>query len=250
MKNVSIKTFSSAEEDSLRMRFVDIYKNCPIPDRELLSNLGLFINSKDLSRMLMMDHLYRQIINVQGIVMEFGMRWGQNITLFSSLRGIYEPFNRHRKIVGFDTFEGFPELSDKDGGSDMMKKGGYAVTEDYFSYITEIMDYHEKENPLSHIKKYELRKGDAVMEIGKYIEENPETIVALAYFDLDLYHPTKSCLEAIRDRVTKGSVLAFDELNDHDCPGETLALKEVFGIRNVSLRRLPHTSRVSYFVVE
>ena len=44
--------------------------------------------------------------------------------------------------------------------------------------------------------------------------------------------------------------LPGDELNDPDSPGETLALQEVYGLNNIKLKRFPHTSRVSYFVVE
>ena len=55
--------------------------------------------------------------------------------------------------------------------------------------------------------------GDASREI-KISRGKPETIVALAYFDFDIYEPTKECLKAI---ATFGKdVLAFDELNDHD----------------------------------
>ena len=46
-----------------------------------------------------MDHLYKLSIETQGIIAEFGTHWGQNSILFSALRGIYEPFNRHRKIL-------------------------------------------------------------------------------------------------------------------------------------------------------
>ena len=83
-----------------------------------------------------------------------------------------------------------------------------------------------------------------------YLKENPQTIIALAYFDFDIYEPTKKCLEAIKERLVKGSVVAFDELNDHDSPGETVALMEVFGLNNIKLKRHQYTSRVSYFVVE
>ena len=74
--------------------------------------------------------------------------------------------------------------------------------------------------------------------------------MALAYFDFDLYKPTRKCLEAIKPCLVKGSVLGFDELNDPDAPGETVALKEVFGLNNVRLRRHSRVSRTSYFVVE
>jgi hypothetical protein len=198
-----------------------------------------------------MDHLYRQIIDVQGIIIEFGTRWGQNLALFASLRGIYEPFSRHRKVVGFDTFTGFPGIGEKDTQShDLIKKGGFATTKNYVEYLTKVMEYHEQDNPLSHIKKFDLRVGDAVVEIDKYLKKYPETIVALAYFDLDIYAPTKKCLEAIRPHLVRGSVLGFDELNDPDSPGETIALREVFGLNNIKLKRYRHASRVSYFVLE
>ena len=215
-----------------------------------MHNLGLFLSSKSLSRILFMDHIFKQVIDVPGVVFEFGTRWGQNTALFSALRGIYDPFNRHRKIVGFDTFTGFAEVTEEDGTSVMMKKGNLTLTKGYYDYLTKIMEYHESENPLSHIKKFELVKGDANIEVVKYFKDHSETIVSLAFFDFDVYKPTKKCLEAIKPRLVKGSVIGFDELNDPDSPGETLALDEVFGLNNIKLKRHKFTSRTSYFVIE
>ena len=174
----------------------------------------------------------------------------KNLALFSALRGIYEPFNRYRKIVGFDTFTGFLDISTKDGKSDMMKKGELEVTKNYVDYLTRVMEFQEKDNPISHIKKFDLRVGNAIVEIDNFLKEYPETIIALAYFDFDIYEPTKKCLEAIRPHLVKGSVLGFDELNDSDSPGETIALKGVFGLNNIKLKRYRYASRVSYFVLE
>lgn len=250
MKKTGVKSYSSSEEESNRENLTDLFKKSPIPEDQIFSNLGLFLSSKDLSRLLFMDYIYRQIIDVQGVVMDFGTRWGQNMAVFESLRGIYEPFNRHKKIIGFDTFKGFPRLSIKDGKSDLMKLGNVSVTSDFEVYLDKIMQCHENLNPLSHIKKYEIIKGDASIEIKKYLKKFPETVVALAYFDFDIYLPTKDCLEAIKHRLVRGSVLAFDELNDHDSPGETAALIEVFGLNNIKLKRYQYTSRTSYFVIE
>jgi hypothetical protein len=86
--------------------------------------------------------------------------------------------------------------------------------------------------------------------VTAYLDRNPETIVALAYFDLDLYEPTLACLQAIRPRLTRGSILGFDELNDAATPGETLALKETFGLGKFSIRRFPPSARTSYVVVD
>lgn len=242
--------YTTDEEKERRSKIAGLLRKYPIPDEELLDNLALFINSKYLARMKFMDHLYRKIINVPGIVIEFGTRWGQNAALFSALRGIYEPFNRYRKIVAFDTFEGFPCVSDKDGSSKLMEKGALSVSENYYDCLDKIMQFHEMENPLSHLKKYELVKGDVTETFPLYLEKNPATIVALAYFDLDLYEPTKICLQGIRNHLVKGSIIGFDELSDPDSPGETLAVMEVLGLNNLPLRRLNYTSRTSYFAVE
>jgi hypothetical protein len=251
MSETSFEPYRSVGEDSIRGKFVGHFRNCPIPDQEIMQNLGLFLSSKNLARILFMNHLYQQIIDIHGIVIEFGTRWGQNIALFSALRGIYEPFNRMRKIVGFDTFEGFVSLENEDAKAHpLIKIGGFTTTQGYENYLDGVMAYHEQDNPVSHIKKYELCKGDASVEIVKYLERCPETVIALAFFDFDIYKPTKDCLEAIRPHLFKGSVLGFDELGDPDCPGETIALNEVFGLNNVRLKRYRYNSRVSYFVVE
>lgn len=246
----AVNSLSSNEELVRRNSFAKTFERSPIPKEQILANLPLFLNSKSLSRILFMDYIYRQVIDVMGVVMEFGTHWGSNLAQFSAMRGIYEPFNRHRKIIGFDTFQGFLEIDAKDGASELMQVGHLNLPKDYLEYLDEIMTFHEAENPLSHIKKFELCKGDASIELPKFLERHPETIIALAYFDLDLYKPTKECLEIIKSRLVKGSVIAFDELNDPDSPGETLALMEVFGLNNVKLKRHQYTSRTSYFKFE
>ena len=231
-----------------QLQFAQLVRTNPIPDTELLDNLGVFLNGKTLARLKFMDFIYQKIIDVPGVVMEFGTRWGQNLATFASLRGIYEPFHRHRKIIGFDTFAGFPGTATQDGK--IMEKGAYAVTPGYRDYLEKIMEFHELENPLSHIKKFELVEGDVTQTLPAYLEANTHTIVALAYFDLDLYAPTKRCLELLKPRLTKGSVLGFDELNEHATPGETLAVMEALGLGNIALRRLPYTARATYCVIE
>ena len=185
-----IKSCKSDHEIQVDKEILEIYNNCPIPRDQLLENLGLFLNAKNFSRIMFMHHIYKQIIDVHGVIMDFGTRWGNNLALFSIFRGIYEPFNRHRKLVGFDTFTGFPSINEKDGNSKLMSKGNVACTENYDEYLDKIMEVQELQNPISHIKKYEICKGDATIEITKYLNENPETIVALAYFDFDIYEPT------------------------------------------------------------
>ena len=242
------KEFSNKQEQDARLKLANLLEECKIPKPEILSNLGLFLNSKNLSRILFMNYIYQKIIDVQGVVFDLGTRWGQNMSLFSSFRGIYEPYNRHRKIIGFDTFEGFVEITPEDGESNLMNPGNVTVSPNYENYLNEIMECHEQDNPLSHIKKFSIIKGDANITVQDYLEANPETIISLAYFDFDVYKPTAKVLETIIPRLTRGSVLGFDELNDPDSPGETIALMEKIGLNNIKLKRYRYSSRVSYFV--
>ena len=235
-------------EKERRREFFRIFKDCPIPEDEIFRNLGLFLTPPTLSRVLFMDFLYRQILDVQGIVIEFGCRWGQSLSLFTALRGIYEPFNRLRKVVGFDTFEGLLGVLPEDGPQ--LNPRMYTVPPGYEEYLDQILKIQEGESPLAHLKKYEIVKGDARKGIHEYLERNPETIIALAFFDLDIYGPTRDCLQAIKGRLTRGSVIGFDELNEHPAPGETLAVKEVLGISRFSIRRFPYSARTSYLVVD
>jgi hypothetical protein len=75
-------------------------------------------------------------------------------------------------------------------------------------------------------------------------------VIALAYFDLDLYAPTRRCLEAIRPHLVCGSVLGFNQLGARSFPGETLALGETFGLDALRLRRSSHAAQATYAVVE
>jgi hypothetical protein len=240
----------SEREREIRGGFQDLVRECPLPAEELWDNPGLLIRRQVLTRMLLMDELYRKILDVHGIVVELGVRWGQNLALFQSLRGIHEPYNHNRKIVGFDTFAGFPSVDAKDGSDALVHPGNLAVPEGYEDYLERVLSYHQQESPIPHIRKHELVKGDAVDKVSEYLANHPETIIALAYFDFDTYAPTKACLEAIAPHLTRGSVVAFDELNCAHFPGETIALAEVFGLSRFAIKRPRHGTLQSYFIFE
>lgn len=244
-----INVMSNARKEELDRRkdVAGQLRNSTIPDMELLDNLGLFLRRPALSRILYIDELYRKMVDVHGVIMEFGVRWGQNLALFESLRGIYEPYNYNRKIIGFDTFQGFVGVEPEDG--DKVKTGDYSVTEHYEQKLSSLLDFHESESPISHIKKYELVKGDASETIQLYLDKHPETIISLAYFDFDLYKPTRDCLQAIMEHTTKGSIIAFDELNSSAFPGETIAVKEVLGLNQYAIKRSPLNPLCSYIVI-
>jgi hypothetical protein len=221
-----------------------------IPHGEMLGNLGLFMPSKHLARLLFFRDMYALVLNTHGIIVEFGVRWGQTLALLSNLRSIYEPFNRHRRIVGFDTFEGFKGVAAQDGAAPGFRDGDFSVTSSYEQELAHLLALHERTNPLSHLRRFELVKGDAVHTVPAWFEAHPEAVVSLAIFDFDIYAPTKAALLAIKPRLFKGSVLVFDELGDDVFPGETVAVQEVLGLNTLRIQRSPSVSRVCYAVIE
>lgn len=238
--------FASDELRDSRNNLATLLRNSPIPDNELLHNLLLYSSPALISRFLSLERIYKIALESHGDILEMGTRWGQNIAIFNSLRSIYEPYNRFRRIIAFDTFEGFPEIDPIDGSK--FKAGSFSTTADYYAYLNKVISYLDKENVKPCQNLIEVIKGDAVENVKKYIIDNPSTIVSLAFFDFDIYKPTKKCLQYIIPRLVKGSVVAFDEANDKDCPGETQAIIEEIGLNNISLKRSHINSRISYFV--
>jgi len=67
--------------------------------------------------------------------------------------------------------------------------------------------------------------------------------------DFDLYEPTKVALECFINRMPKGAILVFDELNTKNFPGETEALLEVVGIKNLKLLKTNYDPYISYAIL-
>lgn len=244
---IKTNSIASAKEQDNRLKLATLIKNNPVPDNEKSFHTPLFLKRQELSKIFYFQHLYQQIINVHGVIIEFGTRWGTNLVTISNLRGIYEPYNYNRKIIGFDTFEGFKNTGKEDGMHEIIKDGAFSVSGGYENYLEELMEIHQNESPLNHLKKFEIIKGDAPVKLKEYLQKNPQTIIAFAHFDFDIYKPTLDCLNLIKPHLVKGSILSFDELNDPNFPGETKALNEAFGLNSVALERFPYCPMQSYF---
>jgi hypothetical protein len=247
--SINTNTVSSKTEQTNRLELADLINSNPIPDNEKSFHTPLFLKRQELSKVLYFQDLYQQFLNTHGVIMEFGTRWGTNMVTLSNLRGIYEPFNYNRKIIGFDTFEGFKNANKTDDGAhEIIKDGAFSVTDNYPDYLNRLLTIHQNESPLNHINKFEIIKGDAPVKLKEYLQKNPQTIIAMAHFDFDIYKPTLDCLNLIKPHLVKGSIISFDELNDPNFPGETKALNEAFGLNNVALKRNLICPMQSYFI--
>jgi Macrocin-O-methyltransferase (TylF) len=204
----------------------------------------------EINRFLAKSKLFEKIINVHGNIIECGVFMGGGLMTWAQLSAIYEPLNHIRKVIGFDTFEGFTGVSDKDKSgmeNNSAVKGGLKVTS--YEDILECVRIFDLYRPLGHIQKVELVKGDVLQTMKDYIEQNQHLVVALLYLDFDLYEPTKFAIETLAPRMPKGSIIAFDQLNQKFWPGETLAILETLGLKNLRLERFIFQPQISYAVL-
>lgn len=219
-----------------------------------LRNFAKFVPRQNLSLFLAKNEIFKQLLDVHGHIVECGVFMGGGLLTWAQLSAVYEPYNHVRRIIGFDTFAGFPSFARKDKpepGSeiDFAKVGGLAVA-GIETDIKRAAELYDLNRPIGHVPRIELVKGDASKTIPAYVEENRHLVVALLYLDFDLYDPTVAALKALLPRMPKGAVVAFDELNQKQWPGETLAVFDTVGIRNLRIRRFPFTPQISYAVLE
>jgi hypothetical protein len=209
-----------------------------------------FATRQALAKFLARYEIFNRILNVNGSIIECGVLHGGGLLTYAKLSSILEPTNHTRKIIGFDSFAGFPSVHDKDraGNSSHLRVGGLAgSTLDEVEAAVRVYDLNR---PLSHIPKVELVKGDLVETAPNYVKDNPHLVVAMLYLDVDLYEPTRAALTTFLPRMPKGAIVVFDQLNAKIFPGETMAVDEVMGLKNIRIERFPFDSYVSFCVLE
>ena len=165
-------------------------------------------------------------------------------SLFSA---ILEPVNLTRRIYGFDTFQGFPSVSEKDK-TRLRDVTPEELASDSYDDLSEIIKVFDSNRYLGHINKVELIKGKAEETIPKFIENNKHLVVSILFLDFDLYEPTKVAIENFYPRIPKGGVIAFDELDNPIWPGETLALLESIGLGSLELQRVEFDPYIAYAI--
>lgn len=209
-----------------------------------------YVPFSEFPKLLAKYEIFKKIISINGSIIECGVHQGGGLMTWALLSSIFEPVNHLRKIIGFDTFEGFPELSQIDEVNENInaKIGGLAVNA--YDDILKSVEIYDTFRPLGHINKVELVKGDAVKTVEDFVNSNPHLVVALLYLDFDIYKPTKKVIEILRKRMPKGSIIVFDELNHKDWPGETIAVMETLGINNLRIERFPFHPQISFAVLD
>ena len=218
------------------------------PADERFLNFTKYVRRHELARFMVQYELFKKIINVKGSVVECGVYQGGGVMAWAKIAETLEPYNFLRKIYGFDTFEGFPSVSEEDrsGGAITAKVGYLKPTYDVMSELRGCIEEFDATRLLKHQEKVFLVQGDAMETIPKFLKENQQVLIALLYLDFDIYEPTLLALKEFLPRMPRGSIIAFDELNDPKWPGETRALLEVLDLNRHSLESFPFEPHISW----
>lgn len=229
----------------------NIFDKTNAPSGIKLDNFSKYVNRKVISRFLVHNELFKLQLNTQGNIIDCGVHHGGSLMTWAKLSSIYEPVNYHRQIFGFDTFSGFPSIHDKDKGNKYAQIGSFDESKNYdvVDELNSIIRIFDEDRFISHINKVSLIKGDVKKTIPNFIENNRYCLISLLYLDFDLYEPTKIALENFLPRMSKGSIIAFDELNNKDWPGETLALLESVNINKFEIKRFSFEPNISYLIL-
>jgi len=242
---------SNTEEDyKYFSKLTEYFTSSVGPIEEKLFHFSKYVSRQSLTLFLAKYELFKKILNVHGSIIECGVLFGGGLMTFAHLSSIFEPVNYNRKIIGFDTFSGFPKISEHDQGSTskFVQEGGLAI--DSFEDLKKCIEIYDSNRFLNHLPKIELIKGDATVTIPKYIHDNPQTVVSFMYLDFDLYEPTKVALENFVPRMPQGAIIAFDELNYKNFVGETKAVIDTIGIPNLKIQRFSFNTNLSYAILD
>jgi predicted O-methyltransferase YrrM len=123
-------------------------------------------------------------VSVNGMYVEFGVSWGKSINYISKI------LKSGQTITGFDSFLGLKE--------DFL---GTKFTKNSFSTGGKIPKVG---------KNVELRVGWFSDTIPKFLSERSD-LFSFIHMDADTYTSTTEVLELIKDRISDGTILVFDE---------------------------------------
>lgn len=241
-------SFSTPQEREIPGRIADIFNASPDELSVRLANLPRYMRRQHFTRFAALYELFKLTLPVKGSIVECGVFRGSSLMTFAQLSAALEPNNLTRRIYGFDSFGGFPSVSAADNPEVTGAATGDLASDSY-AELSALIEVYDSDRFLGHISKAKLVKGDVAQTIPKFLEEHPHLVVSLLFLDMDLYEPTRVALQHLVPRMPKGSILAFDELDNPIWPGETNAVLDELGINGLELRRFEFDPYIAFAVL-
>lgn len=212
---------------------------------DLYNDFSLWGHSDRFSKMLARYELFKQVIEMPGDIVEGGVLKGAGVLYWAKLIEIFNPMSR-RKVIGFDTFEGYPEDTSKAHDQHTARDfSAEQIAEQDLVSVQRIMAAAEAQGL---DKRIELVKGDARQTIPAYVQANPGLRIALLNLDFVLYDPTLAAMKELYPRVLPGGMVVLDEYAVPD-KGESDAVDEVLAGQQIELMNFSWAkSPTAYFV--
>jgi hypothetical protein len=241
--------FRTEAEKFVGEQMENIFLKCPETVESRLDNFTKYIKRQKLTRLLALYEIFKRILPVKGSIVECGVYRGFGLMAWANMSAVLEPANLTRRIYGFDTFKGFTGVNDEDSNKIMKPEIGY-LSSDSYDELIELIKIYDSNRFLGHVSKVKLIKGDVVKTVPEFIADNKHLIVSLLFLDMDLYEPTKVAIENFFPRMPKGSIIAFDELDNPIWPGETMALLETLGVGRLKIERIEFDPYIGFAVID
>ena len=232
-------------------RHAELFAQSSLPLAARLDAFPRYVQWQWLARFVNLYELYRTIVPLKGAIIDAGVLWGFSFMSFVRLRAMLEPLRTDRFIYGFDSFAGFPAVSEHDRPPQGKppKVGHLDAGRASLDELHALLQADENALKPDSIWRDRLIAGDACETMPRFVAEHPHLVVSLLFLDFDIYEPTRVALETFVPRMPRGAVIAFDELNSPEWPGETLAVEHVLGISTLRLRRVEPYVGLSYAVI-
>ena len=241
--------FRARSEIEAAQAIQELFAASPDALQDRLDAFPKYVRRPVLTRFLALYEIFKRILPVKGSIVECGVFRGFGLMTWAKLSAILEPTNLTRRIYGFDSFAGFPPPHAKDKNALIPAKRGQ-LSSNSFDELNTLIGLYDQDRYLGHIPKVKLVKGDARKTIPRFMKEHRHLVISLLFLDFDLYEPTRLAMRHFLPRMPRGSVLAFDELDNPIWPGETEALLEEAGIGKFRIERVPFDPYIGFAVLE
>ena len=206
---------------------------------EFENGFHFFSDISRIGKLLSQYELYKKIISVPGDLVELGVYKGCSAIRLATFRDLVET-QLKRKIYLFDAFGEFPRQNssletDLKYVDRFEKQGGDGLSTDDISSIF----LHK------NIQNIDCIKGDVFDTLPTFLSSNRHIRFSYVHLDLDVYEPTKLCLNLLWEHMSPGGIIVFDDYNGFE--GATLAIEEFLAMHpSISLKIGHYTKSPSY----
>lgn len=239
-------------DDSIEDQLDDHFREHWITHRDLWRNFPIWARRTTLKRFLAHYEMFRLVMDLPGDIVELGVYWGASLMSWANFLEIFHMGDRQRQVFGFDNWQGFGELDEKDGAPDPNVEkvaGGFSPAERE-AMLEDAIEIFDADRFIPYKPRVRLVKGDICETVPAFVRETPGLRIALLHFDCDMYQPTRVGLEQLWPLVVKGGVVLFDEYGIRPWEGESRAVDEFFEHRPETIRRMNWTPNPGGYVVK